>query len=181
MFIIPFLFFSVDIVFYGILFGLKNLKGNIYINGLMVGLADVSAGFSLAFLSNILGRRGLIRITWAICGIACLIYNFVKVNQIASYITILIGKYGATCSFSLMFLISSEIFPTSIRGQMVGISNACARIGGAIAPLMGGYLGEDMMYVFGALAVVSFTVTFWLKETNNTVIKDEVGGNEVKD
>lgn len=116
MFIIPFLFFSVDIVFYGILFGLKNLKGNIYINGLMVGLADVSAGFSLAFLSNILGRRGLIRITWAICGIACFIYNSVQTNQIASYITILIGKFGATCSFSLMFLISSEIFPTSIRG-----------------------------------------------------------------
>ena len=61
---------------------------------------------------------------------------------------------------------------------MVGISNACARIGGAIAPLMGGYLGENMMYVFGGLAVMSFTMAFWLKETNNSVIKDEVNAAE---
>ena len=61
---------------------------------------------------------------------------------------------------------------------MVGISNACARIGGAIAPLMGGYLGENMMYVFGGLAVVSFIIAFWLKETNNSLIKDEVKPEE---
>ena len=60
---------------------------------------------------------------------------------------------------------------------MVGISNACARVGGAIAPLIGGYMGQNMMYVFGGLAGVSFTLAFWLKETNNSLIKDEVEGN----
>lgn len=159
-----------DIVFYGILFGLKNLKGNIYINGLMVGGADLCAGISLAFLSNIIGRRGLIKLTWAVCGIACLIYNSISSYQIAQYIVVLFGKYGATCSFSLMFLISSETFPTAVRGKMVGICNACARVGGAIAPLVNGYLGEDMMYVFGALAAVSFILSFFLQETKSALI-----------
>ena len=92
--IIPILFFFVDIVFYGILFGLKSLKGNIYVNGLMVGCADLCAGISLAFLSNIIGRKGLIRVTWAVCGISCLVYNEIKDNQVAEYITVLLGKYG---------------------------------------------------------------------------------------
>ena len=174
LFIIPLLFFFVDIVFYGILFGLKNLKGNIYINGLMVGFADLCAGISLAFLSNIIGRRGLIKITWAVCGVACLIYNSISSYQIAQYIVVLLGKYGATCSFSLMFLISSETFPTAVRGKMVGICNACARVGGAIAPLVNGYLGEDMMYVFGSLAAVSFILSFFLQETKSALIQDDL-------
>ena len=172
--IIPILSFFVDIVFYGILFGLKSLKGNIYVNGLMVGCADLCAGISLAFLSNIIGRKGLIRVTWAVCGISCLVYNEIKDNQVAEYITVLLGKYGATCSFSLMFLISSETFPTAIRGKMVGICNACARVGGAVAPLINGYLGANMMYFFGGLSVAAFLLAFGLRETKNQLIQDDL-------
>ncbi len=73
-----------------------------------------------------------------------------------------------------MFLISSETFPTAVRGKMVGICNACARVGGAIAPLINGYLGENMMYVFGGIAAVSFVLAFWLKETKATLISDDL-------
>ena len=55
---------------------------------------------------------------------------------------------------------------------MVGICNACARVGGAIAPLVNGYLGENMMYVFGGIAAISFVLSFFLHETKSALIQD---------
>ena len=48
----------------------------------------------------------------------------------------LLGKFGATSSFSIVFVYTAEMFPTEIRSTAVGASSTCARVGGMIAPLV---------------------------------------------
>ncbi len=45
-----------------------------------------------------------------------------------------IGKFGATCCFTIVFVYTAEMFPTEIRSTAVGSSSTCARIGGILAP-----------------------------------------------
>jgi len=46
----------------------------------------------------------------------------------------LIGKFGASASFAIVFVYTAELFPTEIRSTAVGASSLCGRIGGIIAP-----------------------------------------------
>ena len=46
----------------------------------------------------------------------------------------LIGKFGATASFAIVFVYTAEMFPTEIRSTAVGASSLCGRIGGILAP-----------------------------------------------
>ena len=46
----------------------------------------------------------------------------------------LIGKFGATAVFTIVFVYTAELFPTEIRSTAVGSSSTCARVGGIVAP-----------------------------------------------
>ena len=46
----------------------------------------------------------------------------------------IVGKFGATSSFAIVFVYTAEMFPTEIRSSAVGSSSTCARIGGVLAP-----------------------------------------------
>ena len=55
--------------------------------------------------------------------------------QLCFQITLsLIGKFGATASFAIVFVYTAEMFPTEIRSTAVGASSLCGRVGGIIAP-----------------------------------------------
>ena len=41
----------------------------------------------------------------------------------------MIGKFGASASFAIVFVYTAEMFPTEIRSTAVGASSLCGRIG----------------------------------------------------
>lgn len=47
----------------------------------------------------------------------------------------MIGKAAITCSYAMVYLYSSEIYPTVMRSTGVGAGTCFARIGGVVAPL----------------------------------------------
>ena len=63
-------------------------------------------------------------------------------------------RFFVAVSFKLVFLYTSELFPTPIRNSAIGICSTIARIGGIIAILMQG-LKEIWppltMVIFGAV------------------------------
>ncbi len=44
------------------------------------------------------------------------------------------GKFGAAAGFAVIFLYTSELYPTEIRSTAVGICSTLARVGGIAAP-----------------------------------------------
>ena len=48
----------------------------------------------------------------------------------------LVGKFGASISFFIVYLYTAELFPTTVRNQAVGICSLVARIGGITALLL---------------------------------------------
>lgn len=50
-------------------------------------------------------------------------------------ILFLVGKLGVVICFTGIYTYSLELFPTSVRGTLLGWGNTAARIGSMLAPL----------------------------------------------
>ena len=161
-----FLWLAVDIVYYGIGFGLNQLSGNLYANGVLIGIADMISCLSMSFIANTCGRKTAIIIAWGSVTIGCIVYDFVRSYTYVAYAAVFLGRYGASAGFALIFLITSETFPTEVRGTIFGVSNMIARFGGILAPLISSTF-KHFMLILGAMGCISFILTFWLKETLN--------------
>ena len=70
-------------------------------------------------------------------------------------------------AFILVTVLTLEVFPTVYRGGVLGICNFFCRIGGILAPLTVGFSGPYLVYIFGALGIVSMFLAFFLPETKN--------------
>ena len=55
-------------------------------------------------------------------------------KQWITVVLALIGKCGIAGAFSLIWLYSSELFPTVMRNSATGAASLCARAGGIVAP-----------------------------------------------
>ena len=56
------------------------------------------------------------------------------------------GNVGAACAFNLVYLVTTEAFPTVFRGTVFGFVNLWGRVGGVAAPLVGGVARQSFMY-----------------------------------
>lgn len=105
--VVPLLWFTVDIVYYGINFGLGHLDGDIYINGLVSGISEVVGYIISAFLANWVGRKWGTTLCYGIGGVGCILYTFLQDYDAASYVFLVMGKLGAAATFMLVYLITT--------------------------------------------------------------------------
>ena len=66
-------------------------------------------------------------------GICCL---GVKIMPSMTTVFALFGKLCIAGSFKIVYLISSEIFATSVRNSALGIASALARVGAIMSPFI---------------------------------------------
>ena len=166
-------------VYFGINFSLENLKGSIYINGYISGGAEIVSYFVAGIMANTLGRKWSIIFCFFVGGFACLFYQLASSAGLAwTYVCVLFGKFGAACTFNMVYLITTEMFPTVFRGTVFGIANIFARIGGILAPIIDGVAKDSFMYIFGALGLLSAFSSFLLRETKGEVMSDTLEQEE---
>ena len=173
LFVVPCLWMAGDVANYGIQYGLSHLNGSIYTNGLLLGVADFLAQILSGLLSNFWGRKPTILLFWALAAAGCLSYESVGSSRVASYVCVWLGRMGSNGAFFLMFLITSESFPTAHRGTMYAVSNTFARVGGILARMVPSIVGE-FMYFEGGVAVAGFLLSLGLIETKNLKMEETV-------
>jgi len=48
----------------------------------------------------------------------------------------LTGKFAVSTAFALLYVYTSELFPTEVRNKGLGVTSVAARIGGILAPFV---------------------------------------------
>ncbi|GBN08608.1 Solute carrier family 22 member 7 [Araneus ventricosus] len=90
----------------------------------------------------------------------------------------LFGKFFITSSFSIIYVFSTEIFPTMVRTVGLGSAEVCALSGAIIAPFVRemGKASHPLVpqFIFGFLAVTAGFLSLLLPETKNRSIPDTI-------
>ena len=89
----------------------------------------------------------------------------------------LLGKLCISASYSVVYIHSSELAPTSIRSSTMGFLSFFTRIGGILAPFLAklGRLWPNLHFLlFGLMALLSGIFNIYLPETKNIALPENV-------
>ncbi|KAI3380436.1 hypothetical protein SNEBB_001662 [Seison nebaliae] len=185
-----FMWFIVSMVFYGLGLSTDKLEGSPYVNFLYSTIAEIS-GYVIANITVVyIGRRWPMSFSLILSGLACLSPIFFPLEkrehnpgtQKAVIALAMIGKLGASMGFAIVYIITAEMFPTCVRGTVMGIASVWARVGSMLSPqivLLGDLWWADLPFlVFGGLTLVCGAYSLLLPETRGLSLPTRIQESE---
>uniref|UniRef100_A0A8C0HAL4 Solute carrier family 22 member 4 n=1 Tax=Chelonoidis abingdonii TaxID=106734 RepID=A0A8C0HAL4_CHEAB len=158
-----------SIGYFGLSLNTPNLHGNVFINCFLSAIIEVPAYVIAWLLLRTLPRRYSISGTLFLGGGVVLFIQLVPTDfHILSVFLVMLGKFGITSAFSMLYVYTSEIYPTIVRNMAVGATSMSSRVGSIIAPYFV-YLGAYDRYLpyilMGSLTVLIGILTLFLPES----------------
>ncbi|XP_059154041.1 organic cation transporter protein-like isoform X2 [Physella acuta] len=176
-----------SMVYYGLNLNAGNLSGNLYLNFFLLTLVELLSYVVTLPLLDVVGRRLLQCCFMLISGVACIstLFPVIYGSSGTAWITLtlsLVGKFGASAAFAIIYIYTAELFPTVMRNSGLGLSSTTARIGGILAPYiadLGNVVGGDLavilpLLIFGSLSLAAGLCALILPETANRKLPDTV-------
>ncbi|XP_041980328.1 organic cation transporter protein-like [Aricia agestis] len=170
--------FSVSLVYYGLIFSSVYLPGNKYTNYALSGFISIFGEFIPLPLLNRIGRKKTFIGSCFIAGVCNVALAYIPpVYNIPQLIVFLVGKMSMTCCFNTLYVYTSELMPTSARGFLMGTCSMVARIGTVLAPLVL-LLGQKYKalpsLLFGCASLLTAALAFTTPETLNRQLPDTI-------
>ena len=164
-------------LFYGLVLGIKTLKGNQYRNTALLYLCDFAAYNVSGFFSNSrLGRRLSLQIFTLGYGIFSLVMFLVyDKNQ-----DIVVGFYfcarlAMICGFCVYYSFAFESFPLSVAAYGYTFSATFSSIAGVIIPFIIEYIKDKYVFLIYAIEGIACAgIFFFLEETRGKPRADNI-------
>ncbi|XP_078704011.1 organic cation transporter protein-like [Branchiostoma floridae x Branchiostoma belcheri] len=161
-----------NMVYYGLSLNTSALGGDDYISFFFSGLVEFPALLMSIVVIEKWGRRAPHVMFMVVGGLACICTTFVPSDLFPLTMTLaMIGKFGISAGFNIIFIWTGEIYPTVIRNLGMGVSSMCARLGGIVSPFIALLIDtwKPLPYiVFGGLSVIGGVLCLMLPETLGT-------------
>nr|KYP44094.1 hypothetical protein KK1_034409 [Cajanus cajan] len=178
--------FLCDLVYNGLSLNVTNLKNNLYLTVLINAVGEMPAFLITAVLLERLGRKPLGRkpltvATMWFSGLFCLMGSMmgnVGVWKLMKMVCSVLGLFGMAGTSNLLYVYTSELFPTVVRNVALGCTTQTAEIGAMLAPfivVLGGWLP---FAVFALCGMVGGVFAVFLPETLNQPLYDTFDGLE---
>ncbi|WKA12335.1 hypothetical protein VitviT2T_029730 [Vitis vinifera] len=173
--------FLCSVVYYGLSLNVVNLETNLYLSVLLNAVAEMPAYTLTAVLLDRFGRKPLAIGTLWFSGFFCLLGTLVKSNGIWKVVRMVcgvLGIFGMAGTYNLLFIYTTELFPTVVRNAALGCATQAAQMGAILAPFVV-VLGKVLPFaVFGACGISGGILAFYLPETLNQPLYDTMTGME---
>ncbi|XP_069946237.1 organic cation transporter protein [Cherax quadricarinatus] len=157
------------LVYYGLSSTTISLGGNIFVNFIAMMLVEIPSYVFTFLVLDRLGRKASLSFMFLLGGVTCFISGFIHEGSYWLVVVLsLFGKFGISAAFAVVFIFSTEIFPTECRSVGVGACSMCARLGGILAPFIASLADIYKplpLLIFGVLSLVSGCLTVFLPET----------------
>lgn len=164
-------------LFYGLVIGLKTLKGSQYRNTAILYLCDFFAyNISGLFSNSKLGRKKSLQIFTFGYGIFCFVmfisFDYNKDVVLAFYFC---ARLSMICSFCVYYSFAFESYPLSVANIGYSLNSATCSVAGIVIPFIIEYLEEKYVFlIYGIFGVVCTGLFFFLKETRGQVREDNI-------
>lgn len=165
-----------NFLFYGL--GLKSseLGVNPYITFTISAIVEIIAYLLTHIILDRLGRKAPYVFFLFAAGVSCLSISFVSDNLIVVTLA-MIGKFCASAAYAIIYLYTSELFPTSIRNTGMGACSMMARVGAMSAPkiLDLSAISPNLPFiVFGVSGIICSASSIILPETLNRELAENI-------
>ncbi|XP_078046701.1 organic cation transporter protein [Augochlora pura] len=177
--------FANSLVYYGLSLNAGNLVGNPFLMMFFSGLVELPSYILMCLLMDRTGRRCLVSTFMLIGGVCCIVASSVPTGSSAAataiVVIVLFGKACIAGSFAVIYNYTAELFPTVIRNTALGIGSMCARLSGALTPmiiLLDSFNPKVPAVLFGFVALVSGFLALYLPETVNQPMPESIEDGE---
>ncbi|XP_072942657.1 solute carrier family 22 member 1-like [Epargyreus clarus] len=170
--------FTITLINYGMMISSVLIDGNKYINFALLMLMDIPANvFYWLALSKYKRKMPLIS-SFIVGGVFCISQPFIpKGYAWVGLILFMAFEMLATFSYNIVYMYTSELFPTYTRNSMHAICSAMGRVGSLIAPqtpLLMAYWSGLPALIFGLTSLLSGALTLFMPETARAQLPDTV-------
>lgn len=173
--------FANSIAYYGLTLSTGKLEGNPYLITAILGFVEFPSYAAVIYFLDLWGRRPLISAMMLVGGAACIIATLMPTGSIVSTGIVITGKLFIAGSFAIIYNYSAELFPTVVRNSAMGLGSMCARLSGALTPLitlLDSFNPKIPAVIFGLVALVSGFLCFFLPETMNQPMPQTLADGE---
>ncbi|XP_048399777.2 organic cation/carnitine transporter 2-like isoform X2 [Stegostoma tigrinum] len=164
--------------YFGLSLSTPNLHGDDYLNCFFMAVIEVPAYVASWVLLQRFSRRFSLSGAFFLGGVVLFFVQLIPSNlSVLATLLVMIGKFGTTIAFAIVYVYSSELFPTVVRNMGVGVSCMACRFGAIISPYIF-YLGVHHEFlpfiVMGCLTVFSAILVLFLPETVNIRLPETI-------
>ncbi|XP_015786194.1 organic cation transporter protein [Tetranychus urticae] len=168
---------------WGLIYSTLDLSGNVFINNAIILTASVLANLFMTWKIDSFRRRSMLITFFLMTSVLlCASIAFVESHQyiIPRMILIASGKFFSTAIYSLVYVYTSEIFPTNIRHLGVGTCSMVSRIASISVPFLAQLTAATSLKltfgIFAAMGIVGALAATLLPETKGKEIPDTIEG-----
>lgn len=148
------IWFSVYLVYYGLVLNLSNIGGDVYRNTVYSGLVEIPAIILSIYILLKMGRRIPLCLTTVLAGIACLMtLGFAPGSDITIGLA-MVGKFSISSSNVIIPIYTAEMFPTKMRNLGVGASSVPAGVALILIPYLWPMQSINVHFPMALLGVV---------------------------
>jgi len=153
--------FSTSFTYYGLSLSSDNLEGSIHVTFALMCLVEVPADTLGAWLLDRIGRRPTLVGCYVLTAVSCLL-SMVLPPGLATTTVVITGKFAIAAAFACIFVYASELFPTAVRSQAMGLCSASGRLGGITAPFVVqlSSVGRSLPFVIFGLSCAAAALCF---------------------
>ncbi|XP_066528037.1 solute carrier family 22 member 15 [Hoplias malabaricus] len=177
--VLMYVWYACSLVYYGLTMNASDDKGNHYLSVAMYGLVELPAyPLCMYFINKSWsGRRKSLASFLILAGLCCLLSMAVPVSgSLASGTSLaLLGKLMVSAAFNIVYVYTSELYPTVIRNAGLGVCSMSCRVGGILAPFVPSMkvLHASMPFmVFCLIGVTAGALGLLLPETLNKPVAE---------
>ncbi|KAG6464788.1 solute carrier family 22 member 15 [Manduca sexta] len=134
------------------------LGSNVFIAVALLGCIQIPICPIAIILNKMFGRRIIIVASLLTTGLTMIALLFTPQGHAACIIFSVIGFASATIIFCIIYIYTSELFPTSLRNMGYGMTSAGAKIGAMAAPFIASI--NPHWIPSSIFAVISFSSSF---------------------
>ncbi|XP_052614062.1 solute carrier family 22 member 21 [Peromyscus californicus insignis] len=172
------LWLTISVGYFGLSLDTPNLHGNIYVNSFLLAAVEVPAYVLAWLLLQHVTRRYSMAGALFLGGGVLLLMQLVPSDLLfLSTTLVMVGKFGITSAYSMVYVYTAELYPTVVRNMGVGVSSTAARLGSILSPYfvyLGAYNRFLPYVIMGSLTILTAIITLFFPESSGASLPDHI-------
>ncbi|XP_007941928.1 solute carrier family 22 member 5 [Orycteropus afer afer] len=172
------LWMTISVGYFGLSLDTPNLHGDVYMNCFLSAVVEVPAYIMAWVLLQHLPRRYSIAAVLFLGGSVLLFMQLLPPDlYYLTTVLVMVGKFGITTAFSIVYVYTAELYPTVVRNMGVGVSSMASRLGSILSPYfvyLGAYDRFLPYILMGSLTILTAILTLFLPESFKTPLPDTI-------